>query len=190
LDRAPGDLSGACHRHTRCRELSLRREAWPHQVESGESAPSPVAAGRPGGTHGSDPWCPGAHCAVGVDRHPDQLGARPLRDRRPSSTFRRGRGGPSPTRVPWPHLREPAPALAIRPQISSWLGQLLRAEVIPPVHRGCAVAARSPWISGKRRRPAWEELEPGRMVRCHRARELDLAGVPDAPVNGTALPQV
>jgi oligopeptide/dipeptide ABC transporter ATP-binding protein len=25
--------------------------------------------------------------------------------------------------------------------------------------------------------PAWEEVEPGRMVRCHRARELELAGV-------------
>jgi len=25
------------------------------------------------------------------------------------------------------------------------------------------------------------------MVRCHRARELDLAGVPDAPVNGTSF---
>ena len=26
--------------------------------------------------------------------------------------------------------------------------------------------------------PAWEEVEPGRMVRCHRARELNLAGIP------------
>jgi peptide/nickel transport system ATP-binding protein len=35
--------------------------------------------------------------------------------------------------------------------------------------------------------PAWEELTPGRMVRCHRARELDLPGVPEAPpTDGTA----
>jgi peptide/nickel transport system ATP-binding protein len=28
--------------------------------------------------------------------------------------------------------------------------------------------------------PTWEEIEPGRMVRCHRARELTLAGVQDS----------
>jgi peptide/nickel transport system ATP-binding protein len=33
--------------------------------------------------------------------------------------------------------------------------------------------------------PAWEELEPGRFVRCHRARELNLAGV-TTPANGVA----
>jgi peptide/nickel transport system ATP-binding protein len=35
--------------------------------------------------------------------------------------------------------------------------------------------------------PAWEELSPGRLVRCHRARELELPGVaPTPPANGTA----
>ncbi len=29
----------------------------------------------------------------------------------------------------------------------------------------------------KTERPIWEEISPGRMVRCHRARELDLAGI-------------
>jgi peptide/nickel transport system ATP-binding protein len=30
--------------------------------------------------------------------------------------------------------------------------------------------------------PAWEQLEPGRFVRCHRARELDLPGAPEPAV--------
>jgi peptide/nickel transport system ATP-binding protein len=57
----------------------------------------------------------------------------------------------------------------------------LTGEVANPAAppSGCYFHPRCPYAVEKCKTtaPAWEELEPGRFVRCHRARELTLAGV-------------
>jgi oligopeptide/dipeptide ABC transporter ATP-binding protein len=57
----------------------------------------------------------------------------------------------------------------------------LMGEVANPAAppSGCYFHPRCPYALDVCRTtpPAWEEVEPGRMVRCHRARELDLAGI-------------
>src|ERR687886_1967061 len=57
----------------------------------------------------------------------------------------------------------------------------LMGEVANPAAppSGCYFHPRCPYALDVCRTtpPAWEEVEPGRMVRCHRARELELAGV-------------
>jgi len=63
-----------------------------------------------------------------------------------------------------------------------------RKEFVPPRGRvadpadpptGCYFHPRCPFATDqcKVERPKWEEVAPGRMVRCHRAKELDLAGM-------------
>jgi peptide/nickel transport system ATP-binding protein len=53
---------------------------------------------------------------------------------------------------------------------------------------GCYFHPRCPYALDvcKTTPPAWEEVEPGRMVRCHRARELQLPGVDGASLTGDA----
>ena len=57
----------------------------------------------------------------------------------------------------------------------------LMGEVANPAAppSGCYFHPRCPYALDVCRTtpPVWEEVEPGRMVRCHRARELDLAGI-------------
>jgi len=67
----------------------------------------------------------------------------------------------------------------------------LTGEVANPAAppSGCAFHPRCPFAVEECRTtpPAWEEIEPGRMVRCHRARELSLAGAshePPTTING------
>src|SRR4030088_849625 len=59
----------------------------------------------------------------------------------------------------------------------------LTGEVANPAAppSGCYFHPRCPYAVEKCKTtaPAWEELEPGRFVRCHRARELTLTGVPE-----------
>src|ERR671936_757690 len=56
-----------------------------------------------------------------------------------------------------------------------------RGRVADPANppSGCYFHPRCPFAveQCKVERPSWEELAPGRMVRCHRAKELDLAGM-------------
>ncbi len=54
----------------------------------------------------------------------------------------------------------------------------------PPT--GCYFHPRCPYAVEKCKTtaPAWEELEPGRFVRCHRAKELTLNGVAETAVSG------
>jgi len=60
-------------------------------------------------------------------------------------------------------------------------GTPLQGEVANPAAppTGCYFHPRCPFAVEvcKTTPPAWEQLEPGRFVRCHRARELELAGV-------------
>jgi peptide/nickel transport system ATP-binding protein len=60
-------------------------------------------------------------------------------------------------------------------------GSALQGEVANPAAppSGCYFHPRCPFAIEvcKTTPPAWEQLEPGRFVRCHRARELELAGV-------------
>jgi peptide/nickel transport system ATP-binding protein len=62
----------------------------------------------------------------------------------------------------------------------------LTGEVANPAAppSGCYFHPRCPYAVGKCKTtaPAWEELEPGRFVRCHRARELTLNGVEEPSV--------
>jgi len=62
----------------------------------------------------------------------------------------------------------------------------LSGEVANPAAppSGCYFHPRCPYVVErcKTEAPAWEELEPGRFVRCHRARELRLAGIEGAAV--------
>jgi len=57
----------------------------------------------------------------------------------------------------------------------------LQGEVANPAAppSGCYFHPRCPFAidTCKKTAPAWEEIEPGRYVRCHRARELTLTGV-------------
>jgi peptide/nickel transport system ATP-binding protein len=66
---------------------------------------------------------------------------------------------------------------------------VLRGEVANPAAppSGCYFHPRCPYAVDvcKTTPPAWEEIEPGRWVRCHRARELTLQGVATSP-NGKA----
>jgi peptide/nickel transport system ATP-binding protein len=59
----------------------------------------------------------------------------------------------------------------------------LQGEVANPAAppSGCYFHPRCPFAVERCRiePPAWEEIEPNRMVRCHRARELTLQGVPE-----------
>ncbi|GAB4523130.1 MAG: dipeptide ABC transporter ATP-binding protein [Anaerolineae bacterium] len=59
----------------------------------------------------------------------------------------------------------------------------LKGEVANPANppSGCYFHPRCPHVIErcKVERPALEEIEPGRYVRCHRARELELAGIQD-----------
>jgi peptide/nickel transport system ATP-binding protein len=74
----------------------------------------------------------------------------------------------------------PAPDPRLRAERAPPLGEVANPASPPS---GCYFHPRCPHAIDicKTTPPAWEELEPGRMVRCHRARELDLPGVPDAP---------
>jgi peptide/nickel transport system ATP-binding protein len=58
---------------------------------------------------------------------------------------------------------------------------VLQGEVANPAAppSGCYFHPRCPYAveTCKNVRPVWEEIEPGRFVRCHRARELNLTGV-------------
>ena len=58
---------------------------------------------------------------------------------------------------------------------------VLQGEVANPASppSGCYFHPRCPYAVEKCKTtaPAWEEMEPGRFVRCHRAKELTLAGV-------------
>ena len=60
-------------------------------------------------------------------------------------------------------------------------GSALQGEVANPAAppSGCYFHPRCPFAIDmcKEVPPVWEEIEPGRFVRCHRARELELAGV-------------
>jgi peptide/nickel transport system ATP-binding protein len=60
-------------------------------------------------------------------------------------------------------------------------GSALQGEVANPAAppSGCYFHPRCPFAVDvcKTTPPVWEEVEPGRFVRCHRARELELAGV-------------
>jgi peptide/nickel transport system ATP-binding protein len=62
----------------------------------------------------------------------------------------------------------------------------LTGEVANPAAppSGCYFHPRCPYAVEKCKTtaPAWEELEPGRFVRCHRAKELTLAGVEEPSV--------
>jgi peptide/nickel transport system ATP-binding protein len=71
----------------------------------------------------------------------------------------------------------PAPDPRLRAQRTPPMGEVANPAAPPS---GCYFHPRCPFAVDlcKTTAPAWEELEPGRMVRCHRARELDLAGVP------------
>ena len=65
----------------------------------------------------------------------------------------------------------------------------LTGEVANPAAppSGCYFHPRCPYAVEKCKTtaPAWEELEPGRFVRCHRARELTLAGVEEPSLAAT-----
>jgi len=78
----------------------------------------------------------------------------------------------------------PAPDPRLRAERPPPLGEVANPAAPPS---GCYFHPRCPFAVEicKTTPPAWEELDPNRMVRCHRARELDLPGVPDAPTNGT-----
>ena len=71
----------------------------------------------------------------------------------------------------------PAPDPRLRAERAPPLGEVANPASPPS---GCYFHPRCPHAIDicKTTPPAWEELEPGRMVRCHRARELDLPGVP------------
>jgi peptide/nickel transport system ATP-binding protein len=64
--------------------------------------------------------------------------------------------------------------------------QALRGSVANPAAppSGCYFHPRCSFATDvcKNVAPVWEELEPGRWVRCHRARELDLPGVVSSPL--------
>ncbi|MGI9148954.1 MAG: ABC transporter ATP-binding protein [Chloroflexota bacterium] len=71
----------------------------------------------------------------------------------------------------------PAPDPRLRTERTPPLGEVANPAAPPS---GCYFHPRCPFAVDicKTTPPAWEELEPNRMVRCHRARELDLTGVP------------
>jgi peptide/nickel transport system ATP-binding protein len=68
---------------------------------------------------------------------------------------------------------------------------VLQGEVANPAAppSGCYFHPRCPYAIDvcKTTPPAWEEVEPGRFVRCHRARELSLAGVTSAANGSTEM---
>ena len=70
----------------------------------------------------------------------------------------------------------PAPDPRRRSEKAPLMGEVANPAA-PPT--GCYFHPRCPYAIDicKTTPPAWEEVEPGRMVRCHRARELDLPGV-------------
>jgi peptide/nickel transport system ATP-binding protein len=70
----------------------------------------------------------------------------------------------------------PVPDPRVRSQRQTLQGEVANPAA-PPT--GCYFHPRCPFAVEvcKTTPPAWEEVEPGRMVRCHRARELALAGV-------------
>ncbi len=67
---------------------------------------------------------------------------------------------------------------------------ILQGEVANPAAppSGCYFHPRCPYAVDACRTlpPAWEEVQPGHFVRCHRARELTLPGVAAPPGNGKA----
>jgi peptide/nickel transport system ATP-binding protein len=70
----------------------------------------------------------------------------------------------------------PVPDPRVRSQRQTLQGEVANPAAPPS---GCYFHPRCPFAVEvcKTTPPAWEEVEPGRMVRCHRARELALAGV-------------
>jgi oligopeptide/dipeptide ABC transporter ATP-binding protein len=72
----------------------------------------------------------------------------------------------------------PVPDPRLRSQRVPLAGEVANPAAPPS---GCYFHPRCPYAVDvcKTTPPAWEEIEPGRMVRCHRARELTLAGVPE-----------
>ncbi len=90
--------------------------------------------------------------------------------------------------------RDEVIAKPLHPYTSTLLGAVprpdptARKEFVPPRGRvadpanppdGCYFHPRCPFATEqcKVERPKWEEVAPGRMVRCHRAKDLDLAGM-------------
>ncbi len=71
----------------------------------------------------------------------------------------------------------PAPDPRLRAERAPPLGEVANPAAPPS---GCYFHPRCPFAVDicKTTPPAWEEIEPNRMVRCHRARELNLPGVP------------
>jgi peptide/nickel transport system ATP-binding protein len=70
----------------------------------------------------------------------------------------------------------PVPDPRVRSQRQTLQGEVANPAAPPS---GCYFHPRCPFAVEvcKTTPPAWEEVEPGRMVRCHRARELALTGV-------------
>jgi peptide/nickel transport system ATP-binding protein len=70
----------------------------------------------------------------------------------------------------------PRPDPAARKAFTPPKGRIADPANPPP---GCYFHPRCPFAVDqcKVERPRWEEVAPGRMVRCHRAKELDLAGM-------------
>ena len=74
----------------------------------------------------------------------------------------------------------PEPNPRARKQASVLQGEVANPAAPPS---GCYFHPRCPYAVEvcKTTPPIWEQLSPGQFVRCHRARELDLAGVPPPP---------
>ena len=76
----------------------------------------------------------------------------------------------------------PVPDPRARAERKPLIGKVAN-HAAPPI--GCYFHPRCPYAVElcKTTAPAWEELEPGRFVRCHRARELTLTGVVEPSVS-------
>ncbi len=96
----------------------------------------------------------------------------PQSRRRPRRTVR-------PAGIPTVNGNVAAPLREVRPRV------VLQGEVANPAAppSGCYFHPRCQYALDvcKTVKPVWEEIEPGHFVRCHRSRELQLAGVSGAP---------
>jgi peptide/nickel transport system ATP-binding protein len=82
-------------------------------------------------------------------------------------------------------IPKPDPRRRAESEATPLLGEVANPAAPPS---GCYFHPRCPYAVDVCRTtpPAWEEVEPGRMVRCHRARELELPGVAGASVTNDA----
>ena len=80
----------------------------------------------------------------------------------------------------------PVPDPRARAERKPLIGEVANPAAPPS---GCYFHPRCPYAVElcKTTAPAWEELEPGRFVRCHRARELTLTGVVEPSVRWPGL---